>query len=229
MGSRTPRSGPLLPKWLRSIPAISAGAFALLYALSAWLYPGGTWDDPTRVGFSLASNYWCDLLDATTYGGHPNPGRPYAIVAMIVLCTGLSVLWWTVPALFRHAPRRGRVVRFAGFASAVATPLVATHWHDVAIYTAGAFGVVAFAVTMSAIGNRGGRASRLLAASTLLLALVNFMIWQTRAGIKFLPIVQKAAFVAFLCWIVFTSRRVARCIGTAANPSNAPRLRDLGS
>jgi hypothetical protein len=202
------RSGRLfrLMSW---IPAFSVGAFAGLYALSARLYPGGTKDDPSRVGFSPADNYWCDLLDATTYGGRPNPSRPIALAATIVLCAGLSVLWWTVPALFQDARRRGRLVRYAGLASAAVTPLVGTPLHDWAIDAAGLLGVVAFGATLSAMRNQGGRASSVLAALTLLLAVANFIVWQTGAGLLVLPLIQKVAFASFLLWVVLMSRRVA--------------------
>ncbi len=197
----------MLVSW---IPAFSVVVFTGLYALAAWLYPGGTKSDPNRVGFSLADNYWCDLLDGTTYGGRPSPSRPIALAAMIVLCAGLSVLWWTVPALFQGARRRGRLVRSAGLASAIVTPLVATPLHDWAIDAAGLLGVVAFGATMSAMSNHGGRASRVLAAVALLLAVANFIVWQTGAGLVILPLIQKVAFTSFLLWVVVTSRRVAQ-------------------
>jgi hypothetical protein len=201
------RSGWLF-RWVSWTPPFSVGVFLGLYALSAWLYPGGTKNDPNRVGFSLVGNYWCDLLDRTTYGGRPSPSRPIALAAMIVLCAGLSVLWWTVPALFQDAPRRGRLVRSVGLASAVVTPLVGTPLHDWAIDAAGLLGVAAFGLTMSAMSNHGGRASSVLATLTLLLALANFIVWQTGAGLVILPLIQKVAFASFLCWVVVTSRRV---------------------
>lgn len=185
-------------------------AFVCLYARAAWLYPGGTKSEPLRVGFSLVDNYWCDLLDATTHGGRHNPGRPIAVFATIVLCAGLSVLWWTVPMLFPDARWRERIVRSAGLASAVLTPFVATPWHDLVIDVAGLLGVVAFGVTMSAMGRRGGRGATLLAGSTLGLAVTNFIIWQTGAGLRVLPLIQKAAFAALLCWVVVVSRQVSR-------------------
>jgi hypothetical protein len=139
---------------LRWCPGSRHPASAFLRVSTHWLQrsiQGGTKDNPSRVGFSLVDNYWCDLLDATTYGGRPNPSRPFALAAMIALCAGLSVLWWTVPALFQDARRRRRFVRYAGFASAVVTPLVGTPLHDWAIDAAGLLGVAAFGVTMSAI------------------------------------------------------------------------------
>jgi hypothetical protein len=191
------------------IPAVSVGIFTGLYALSAYLYPGGTRDDPSRVGFSLVDNYWCDLLDARTCGGRLNPSRPIALAAMIVLCAGLSVLWWTVPTLFQGARRRGRLVRSAGLASAVVTPLVGTPFHDSAINAAGLLGVAAFGATITAAGNDGGRAPGFLAVSTLVLMAANFIIWETGAGLLVLPLIQKVAFASFLLWVVVTSRRVA--------------------
>jgi hypothetical protein len=210
------RSGRLF-RWVSWIPAFSVGVFTGLYGLSAWFYPGGTKDDPSRVGFSLVYNYWCDLLDATTYGGRPSPSRPIALAGMIVLCAGLSVLWWTVPALFRDARGRGWLVRSAGLASAVVTPLVGTPLHDWAIDTAGLLGIAAFGATVSATGNHGGRASSFLATLTLLLAVTNFIVWQTGAGLLVLPFIQKLAFVSFLLWVVLMSRRVAE---------NRARIRD---
>jgi hypothetical protein len=81
--------------------------------------------------------------------------------------------------------------------------------HDWAVNAAGLLGVAAFAATMSAMRNHGGRASSFLAALTLLLAIANFIVWHTGAGLVVLPLIQKMAFVSFLLWVVVTSRRVA--------------------
>jgi hypothetical protein len=202
------RPGALLRR-VSLVPAFSAVVFAWLYALAALVYPGGTKNDPRRVGFSLVDNYWCDLLDGTTYGGRPNPSRPIAMVAMVVLSAGLSVLWWTLPALLPDAPRRGRVVRATGLASAALTPFVGTSLHNLAIDGAGPLGIVAFGATMSAMGPDGGRASTFLARSTLVLSVGTFLVWKSGVGLFALPLIQKAAFVMFLCWVVFTSRRMA--------------------
>ncbi len=210
------RSGALLRR-VSLLPAFSAVAFAGLYALAAWVYPGGTKGDPRRVGFSLVDNYWCDLLDGTTYGGRPNPSRPIAQVAMVVLCAGLSVLWWTVPTLIPGARRRGRLVRSAGLASVALAPFVGTSLHNLAIDGAAPLGTVAFAATMSAMGTGGGRAWTFLAWSALSLSVGTFLIWQTGTGLCVLPLVQKAAFGTMLGWIVLTSRRVAQtAAGTRA-------------
>jgi hypothetical protein len=193
---------------LRRVPTLAVALFAALYAVAAWLYPGGTRSEPMRVGFSFVHNYWCDLLDAVAYSGRPNPARPVGLVAMGVLSVGLAVLWWSVPALWCDAPGRAWLVRLSGLASAACLPLVGTAHHDRAIDVAGAFGVVAFVATMSALGRRSGRALTTLAAIALGLSVVNYALWRAHVGLGALPLVQKGAFAAFLGWVVVVARRV---------------------
>lgn len=194
------------------VPTASVITFVLLYVLAALLYPGGTRSDPARNGFSIVDNYWCDLLDATTYGGRANPARPMAIVATAILCAGLGTLWWAAPVLFAPGSRRAYVVRAAGIGSALLVPWIGSAFHDLAINVAGLLGVIAFLATMTA--RRVPRtASSLLAATgwcALALAAVTYVVWQTGFGLRFLPLVQKVAFVAFLAWVALLSRNMRK-------------------
>jgi hypothetical protein len=200
------RSAPATLAWLVPVGAVSG--FVVLYAVAAWLYPGGSSAHPAQTGFSFFENYWCDLLDATAYGGRPNPARPVALTATVVLSAGLSVLWWAVPALFPGASRRAALVRVAGVASAAITPFIATRHHDVAIQLAGLPGITGFAVTMATLGHRAGRATTATARLALLLIVVNYFIWETRIGHAALALVQKGAFAAFLAWVVLIALRL---------------------
>lgn len=195
-------------------------AFVVLYAVAAALYPGGTRADPGRAAFSLLDNYWCDLLDDPTYGGRPNPARPIALAATVVLCAGMSAVWWRVATVFRASRRRAAVVRFAGVGSGVLIPLVATRFHDVAIDAAGLLGAVAFLAAMSMLGRRAGTALPRLGWAALALALTTYLLWRTRRGLVALPLVQKAAFAAFLSWVVCLALRIDRVTAPARS---APR------
>jgi hypothetical protein len=192
------------------LPVAGVVVFVGLYAVAAWLYPGGTREDPGRTGFSFVDNYWCDLLDRTTYGGRPNPSASVGVTAMVVLSAGLAVLWWTVPVLFPRARRTASLVRLAGLGSGVIAPCVATRFHDLAIHVSGLLAVIAFVATMTALGRRVGIGVRAVAALALGLSLATYLVWQTRVGLSLLPLVQKAAFAAFLGWIVLVAREVAR-------------------
>jgi protein-S-isoprenylcysteine O-methyltransferase Ste14 len=200
------RSSRLVP-FVATVPAPSVVAFVVLYAVAAWLYPGGTKADPNRTGFSFVDNYWCDLLDDVTYGGHPNRARPVAILATLVLSAGMGVLWSSVPVLCPGRPRRAGVARVCGVASAIMTPFIATSFHDLAIDLAGLLGSVAFVATMSALGQRAGRALGVLAAVALALSVVDYVLWRTHLGLAFLPLVQKGAFATFLGWLFVVGLR----------------------
>lgn len=186
--------------WL--LPIAGVLGFVVLYVVAVALYPGGTRDEPGRVGFSIARNCWCDLLDQTTYAGAPNPARPVALAAMLVLCAGLAGLWWGLPVLFLDAPRRRVVVRAAAIGSFAAIPCVATRWHDVAVNVAGAFGILGLACTFTALPQQQKAELRVLTAATLVASLGNYVMWQSGHGLSVMPVVQKAAFTLFLCWMV---------------------------
>jgi hypothetical protein len=188
--------------WLA--PILAVVAFVVLHVVAALAYPGGTRADPDRVGYSFAGNYWCDLMDATTYGGRANPGQPVALAAMVILCAGLGVLFAATPALFGpKALLRRWVVRVAGVGCALVAPWVGSSSHNLAVRLAGLLGVVAFGSTMFAI-------LKMRVASAILLGLVvmNYLVWETGFGLPLLPLAQKVAFAGVLAWIVALSLQI---------------------
>jgi hypothetical protein len=203
------------------VPILAAGAFVVLYAWAAVLYPGGTHEDPTRTTYSFVHNYWCDLLDAETKAGRSNPGRPAAIAAMVVLCGGLSVLWWNVPRLFPTARGRALWVRSAGIASGLIAPWVGTRAHDAVIRAAGLFGVVGFVATMTARGAHRARRLEIVSWTAIAFALANYAMWETRIGLAWMALVQKGAFAFFLLWIVLVSLRLREQTTTRGGSSRS--------
>lgn len=193
-------------------PIAAVASFIALYFVCAALYPGGTRADPSRVGFSFADNYWCDVLDVTTYGGTPNPAAPVALGATVLLALGLSALWWLAPVLFPAARGRALLVRSAGVVSGLVTPLIATKHHDLVINVAVLAGTAAFVVVMTAVRAREGRHLVALAAVAFAAAMTNFVMWRTGWMLSALPLVQKAAFAAFLAWVVAFALRVRRAV-----------------
>jgi hypothetical protein len=207
------RAGRLL-SWL--VPIAAVLTFAVLYAAAAVIFPGGTRAEPGRTGFSFVHNYWCDLMDATTYGGRANPARPVALAAMVVLCGGLAVLWLAAPALFPRAPRRGWVVRVAGVACALVAPFAGAGFHDSAIRVAVALGAVGFVTTLTALEPARAGTSTLRIAGWCVLAVVavNYFIWETGIGLPILAAVQKVAFIGFLTWVVLLALRLRNTLET---------------
>jgi hypothetical protein len=202
--SKAGRSLP--PVW--SVPIVAAFVFVGLYATAAVLYPGGTYQEPSRSGYSFVDNYFCDLLDAQTKAGRGNAGRPVAIAAMVVLCVGISVFWWSVPKLFPGARVRAAVVRASGLASGLVTPWVATRAHDAVIHGAGLLGVIGFVGTMTAPGAHRTRTVEVAAWTAIAFVVANYLIWVTRVGLAWMALVQKGAFSFFLLWMVLVALRL---------------------
>ncbi len=188
------------------IPSAAVAIFLCFYMVAGWLYPGGTKFDPGRMGFSMVDNYWCDLLDEPTYGGHQNPARPVALVGILILCTGLMVFWWRAPLLFPDSASKGWVVRITGIGSGATLPLVATPQHDLAINIAGILGFIALGISLNVLKKRRETLPMLLGQGTLVFSLLNFLSWQTGIGLLWLPLLQKIAFAVFLLWVVVISR-----------------------
>lgn len=195
-------------RFLATVPRVAVVGFAVLYVVSAILFPGGTRADPMRVGFSIRDNYWCDMLDTTTYGGRPNPASPFAMGATVLLALGFAALSWALPALYPSSKIRKWIVRGCGIISAAVTPLIATPHHDLVINIACACGAVSLVVTTITVGTREGRALFVLALFAFANALSNFLMWRTGWQLEWIPLVQKGAFVLFLSWVFAIAQRV---------------------
>jgi hypothetical protein len=192
------------------LPVAGVGAFIALYWQAASMYPGGTRAHRESRGYSHLSNYWCDLLDRVSYSGSINHGRPFAVLATIILPVLLVPFWLQVPVLFRHGPGLRRLVQVVGPASMVISTLIFTSLHDFAINVASILGFVAVVATI--LGLVGKRRAALIGGALLsmILAMTNYLMWQTSIFLWMMPMVQKAAFAAFLTWIIATTCAIRR-------------------
>lgn len=130
------------------VPLAGVVSFLICYLAAASLYPGGTRADHGTRGYSHLSNYWCDLLDHVSYSGDINAGRPFAVLATIVLPLSLIPLWVQAPLLFPEESSSRRIVRVTGPAAMVTSALVFTSLHDLAINVASVLGFTGFVATM---------------------------------------------------------------------------------
>jgi hypothetical protein len=185
-------------------------AFFVLYAVAALLYPGGSYDDKTRPGFSVVHNYFCDLLDAKALNGEPNAGRIFGLVAMALVVPTLALFWHTVVVLFPEQRAHRTATRIAGSVSAAATLLLLTPFHDSAVEIGGGFGLVAFFAVLFALPRSqhgllflGGLAAAAVSSAC-------FFIWRTGIGLPLLAGLQKLAFALFLAWVLVASLAAAR-------------------
>ena len=196
-----------LKKSLLWLPACGIVLFIALYFFAAFLYPGGTAFDHNSVGYSHLANFWCDLMDSTTYSGMTNPARIYALAGTILLPTTLMPFWLFVPSLFNGSQLAGSITRGFGvlaMASASSVPFA----HDLMVNFTSFFVAIAFAAT--AFGLLRGKQFFLFALALVPIALfvANYLMWSFAYELKFMPAVQKSAFILLCIWIVISMRRI---------------------
>jgi hypothetical protein len=199
---------------------------------AAWFYPGGTWEEPARVGHAFWGNFWCDLLRAQGLNGRPNPvASELATVGMVAFSITL-LGHWTVLAQ-RLGPQRMRrwVFGLGWFGSLGVVVLALTPsdrfpaLHAAAVVSAGSSLIVALVLGGLGVWRRAAdrRWAVALAFGAIALALLNLVqyarqVYGGAAYAVWLPGIQKAATLCFLAWVFsigWERRRSALPVGAA--------------
>jgi len=184
------------------LPLGGMGSFVLFYILAALNYPGGSWVAREQDGFSFWHNYLCDLLDIYAINGEPNTARFYAIVALVLLCTGLFLLWFYLPRLFENKSTNRSIMQISGLLSLITIVFLAFGNHDKVVRMAGFLGVIAFITCFIELHRSGHKNLFLWGVICLLVFLINYYIYETGFLIRLLPVIQKITFVLFISWFI---------------------------
>jgi len=189
--------------------------FALLITAAMWVYPGGTWQDPSAVGHRFFANYYCDLLRRPALNGKDNAlGAALGTAGFACLGLALGPFWIQVSRLL--GARARAFVRVAGVICAAATAVVALlpsdrfpSLHAPAVLTAGGLGLICGAAcSVAAVRRRreipafAGASVLLLSAATLNLVLYVNVAYFDGADTIVLPASQKLATLGLIAWIV---------------------------
>ena len=203
------RSHPLSANVVRSglayVVSIGSGLFVLLYVVAAWYYPGGSNADSSATGFNLSTNYWCDLLGRYAKNGQLNPGQPFAMVAMLMLCLTLGYFGYVTPSVFDYSKRLRSVLQTAGVGSMAIAPFIFTSYHDAVINLAGIMGIISMLGTIIGLYKRRYISLFLFGLVCIAVCGLNNYIYYTQHFIKQLPIIQKISFLLILFWFNLVS------------------------
>lgn len=189
-----------LPAWTVWVPLGGVFAFLGLYLCATALYPRAALADAS-AGYPHLHSYWCDLLRAVSPSGQPNPGRPLALLATLILPLSLVPFWLSVPRLFESSSRAGLLVRVSGCAAMVGATLVWTPLHDHVLNVVAACGFTAWTATLLGVDRERHGALVWGAAVAGALTLTNYALWATQHWVELIPAVQKFAFLALFVWI----------------------------
>ncbi len=183
-------------------PIFGAILFIVLYIAAAFLYPGGSQADKHSVGFSIANNYWCNLLGEKAINGQPNTAKPVALTGMFVLCFTLSLFWMLFTKYSNISKRLKLVIRVAGLLSMSTAFLLFTGLHhDTITNLASAFGLLATVGTFVALYRLKWYKLFVFGLVNIVLVALNNYVYYSKGMIVYLPVIQKISFAVFLTWI----------------------------
>lgn len=195
------------PAWFW-IPLMGIPLFVLLYICASFYYPGGSQADAQSTGFSWVHNYWCNLLNSNAINGQPNPAQPIAMTAMVVLCMSLAAFWYLFPMISNHKTLPSRITQLTGItAMGTALLLNSSLDHDMITNLASLLGLVAVVGTLIILRRLHWNTLFWFGTMNLLLVILNNFLYYNPDLIRFLPLIQKISFAAFLVWFFLISMK----------------------
>ncbi len=183
------------------LPSLGIFLFTVLYSIAAYLYPGGSQLDSSSTGFDWVHNYLCNLLSITAVNGLPNPGRPYAIGALFLICMAMIAFFWSFAKVIAQNEQRKKIIRITSTLGFVTIVGLFTQWHDLATIISSVFGIVLILNVVLELQQTQLKSFRTSAYCCLLLLLVNNMIYYSGIGIYYLPLLQKVSMVVCFVWV----------------------------
>lgn len=189
-----------MPKLL---PSIGILLFAILYIFAASLYPGGSQADAHHVGFDWVHNYWCNLLNVYALNGAINPARPFAILAMAILCFGLASFFYQFPRYYSINKKWDATIQISGILSMLFAVLLFTDWHDGITTLSSFFGLFTLLGIVVGLLRHSLKKYIWTGSFCILLLAANNYIYYSGDYLYFLPVLQKITFGLVLFWVVW--------------------------
>jgi len=134
--------------------------------------------------------------------GIENPARPYAIFAMIVLCSSLALFFFQFVKCFVENRFWKLVIQILGTLSMISAVLIFTKFHDLMTTISSVFGTLVVIGIIRAIYKSELQIFKLSGGICIILLAINNLIYYSEYYIEYLPLIQKITFVLVLAWII---------------------------
>ena len=200
-------------------------AFGVLITGAALAYPGGTWSERARPGFSFWQNFWCDLLSTRALDGRSNLlGASLSRAAFACFALALFQFWPLVAARAnperpsRVAQRLGRVGALSLLAVAVVPAATSQLGHGIAVVGSTVAALLAVSVLLPGLVRRREHGAALLGVATLavsVLCLAQYVYQGCFGGdvgawLAGLQKIATALLLAFMVQVLMRARVAAR-------------------
>lgn len=194
--------------------------FIVLFLISTVFYTGGSSVDVTSTTFSWIHNYWCDLIWPTGYRGESNSASWLAIPAMFILCIGISILFYTFPAVYKTNALWTKIIRIFGTSSMILAALLFTPLHDIVIPMASLCALVALVGIFIVLHQNKSTRLFNFGLFCMFLLLLNNLIYYfgTEDWLYYLPILQKVSIFIVLLWVIAVDLSKTSTINSNLSP-----------
>lgn len=183
------------------MPSFGAFLFICLYFTATLYYPGGSQANINSKGFSWVNNYWCNLLNENAMNGQHNSARPIAMAAMLILSLTLAIFWYIFPRQVEFNKNSRLTIQISGVISMAIGLFLFTNFHDSIVNVASFFGIIATIGTFIGLYKLKWGKLFWLGILSLILVILNNILYYGNGLKLYLPVVQKITFLYFLLWI----------------------------
>ena len=181
-----------------------------LFAIAISKYPGGSDAFPDSTAFDMFHNYWCDIMSIESKNCQPNPARPFALVAHLIIAGILICFSFVFPSLFEKEKKIHRFIQVCGVLMGISYAFVLTRFHNQALYLTALFGVGVFVCAFFELMKKEHLPVLGLFIVCLILNLICLNIYITSWNVYYLPFLQKIMMLVCTAWVVWVTWLVRR-------------------
>jgi len=187
---------------LRLLPTFGILIFMGLYVYSTTLYPGGSQADINSVGYDWRNNFWCNLMSENSMNGLENPARPVALIAMVILCSSMTLFFFQFANYFVKNRNWKMTIKIAGTLAMLSAVFIFTRFHDVMTTILSICGVIGIIGIIRALHKNHMAFFKVSGIICMTLVGVINLFYYDENLIKYLPLIQITGFILILAWTV---------------------------
>ena len=192
-------------KYFSYFPIFGLGLYVIIFTIAVLDYPGGSDNYPNATtGYSFFHNFLSDAMNPITQGGALNEARFMAVISHLILSLSMISFFYILPKIFDVKNKNTKLITVFGMASMIALMFMYTEYHDLIVTITGVLGAIAlipFFIELRSFKNKG---LKRIAYLCYTLSIIVFLIFETKIGIYYLPIIQKITFFADSYWVIWS-------------------------
>ena len=134
--------------------------------------------------------------------GLENPARPFAILALIILCSSLALFFLQFGKYFMEKGIWKSIIQILGILSMISSVLIFSKYHDIMTTISSVLGVLVVVGIIRTIYKSNLTVFKISGIVCIILLGINNLIYYSGNYIEYLPLIQKITFGMVLIWIV---------------------------